>query len=732
MDNVNEIKTEELFVPDSKIDEKQKASGMQSQNPASEDFGTDMKGYKSFKDAGRAKLKGSIQDFLESESRTLPGEASGLKYDLVNEYSATRKNTLKNSVPVLLWMAAAFAFVGIMAGTIISIVHRQNRNIAVEVESFDSLNLSNLLDLVGETQQKINDESASKVSLELKKKNIIAQAESERKSSLATLNSLNIRDSSEKSRMQNEIQASYNAAMETARQLDFQIAESEQRINLYQQQLAQYDTTKVQQAREHQAELASEKKLHQLEKQQLASDYEGKLSDLQKNLDDIQQSAMEKQEEMVGFVKNQYDPTFSDDRTALSIVTKAAASYSSYYSGASSRVDENASEEFKKALEKQRQYYNDISTLGSRFLKIPQKNAIPTFASSMQRIANNAGNELASASVSEVNKLLGKNYELKDRNDGLEEEKKQLSVQIDGLEEEKRELISQTGALTEEKSALESLKETLSAQVETLNVTNGELASENEKLNSTNESLSTRMSELSQSVDSLSKEKESLEASWKTELSRLEESWAAEKSALLAKNESLSQERESVDGLKEANASLVAENASLVSEAEKIRKDYQSAVEEKEKLSSQTRSLVSEKESLVDEKNRLEESNKALSSQNSQYSQLLQALCTKDGNKIQGLVSGVVNKRRVMIYVEKSAYSAYASKAGQGSLVPVTVVRNGKTIAGGKMTIDNGVVYMIKGSEEDQIMVESLFNIEGGNDYSSVSVGDEIRISNPM
>ena len=38
----------------------------------------------------------------------------------------------------------------------------------------------------------------------------------------------------------------------------------------------------------------------------------------------------------------------------------------------------------------------------------------------------------------------------------------------------------------------------------------------------------------------------------------------------------------------------------------------------------------------------------------------------------------------------------------------------------------------VKGSEEDQIMVESILNLAGANDYSAVNLGDEIQISNPL
>ena len=672
--------------------------------------------------SSRAKIKSSIQDFLEEESRALPTEASGVKYDLVEEYSATKANALKNLVPVLLWMFAAVLFVGVMAGAIVTIVSRQNSKITVEVESFDNLNLSNLLDLVSSTQSQINEESAVKAGLESRRKAILEQAESERSSALATLDSMNLKDASEIRKRRNEIQAEYDASVSQIAEIDAQIAESEQKINLYQQQLAQYDTATVQQAQEHQAEMDSEKRLHQLEKQRMSSEYEGKISGLQADLENQQQEAMKKQKETVDFVIGQYDPTFSDDGSVLSVVKKASA-YAPYYTGSREALDETASEEFKAALKKQQSYFNDISVVSSRFLRIPQKNAIPSFASAMQKIANSAGNELAAASVAEINKLLGQNHELSDKNQALETEKTEMTAQIEGLEGEKESLLTQNGTLTEEKNELETKNAALASEKETLAATNAELSGANESLSAEKSSLTSELSALTKEKEGWDSLRESMESSWASEKAAMEQSWASEKASLIAERDEASAAASKavagdMDSLAAEKNALASANAELSAQSEKLRADYK-------KLEDENKALASERDSLA-------EKNKNLSSAGNQYNDLMQAFCTKDGKKIHGIVSGKVNARRMQLYIEKSVYSGYVSKAGDGSLVPVSVVRNGKVIACGKLSVDGGTVYMIKGSEEDQIMVESLVTLSGSNDYSQVVLGDEIQISDPL
>lgn len=713
MDNVNEIKTDDIQnkdlineSPSTQDELRPKDSGVVDFHRGSE--------------YTKTKIKNSIQDFLELETRDLPLQASGTRYDLEEEYGETRRNAWKNAAPVLMWMLAAILFVGLMAGTIVSIVNKQNSKLAVEVESFDNLNLSNLLNLVSSTQTQVNEESANKNALESRRKTIADQAEAERASALATLNSINIQNSAERRAREKEIQDAYDESMKSVAELDAKIEESKQKISLYQQQLAQYDTATVQQAQ-----------MHRLETQQLTDDYEKRIIGLRDDIRNIQQEALEKQEEMVNYVIGQYDPTFDEDKTVLALVAKSSA-YDNRYTGSSVGVNEKASQEFREALEKQKAYYSELSTVGSKFLRIPQKNGIPKFAASIQKIANRAGNDLALASVNEINNLIGKNDELSSRNQSLESENENLSTQVQGLETEKQELTEKNGTLIEEKTALENSNATLANEKNELSAANTELSNTNSELASVNESLSSAKESLTKELENLSKEKDN----WNAELKSKEDAWASEKTSLEAAAKDAMEKAEStrgtIDSLNAEKESWASEKAELSARAEKLMADYKTLETEREILDDQTKSLAKENSSLAKERDNLSQSNKSLQNQNDQYAQLLQAFCVKDGRKTHGFVSNVNSGRRVQLYVEKSAYSKYAELAVPGVIVPVAIVRNGKIVAAGKLSIENGVSYMIKGTEEDQVMVESVMNLESANDYSIINVGDEIQISDPL
>ena len=666
-------------------------------------------------DSRRRDVSGSIQDFLEAESRNLPTEVSGADYDLQRAYDATVQNRWKNFLPVLLWMIASFVVVILLGGTIVSIVNRQNSRIPVEVQHFDSLNLRNLLDLVGKTQSQIDEESARKNNLESERQNILDRAEAERKSALETLNSLNI-SASEKSGRKSKIEESYKNQIAEAEKLDSEISKSEKQIQLLQRQLAEYDTVKVEQARKQQAQLDSEKQLHQIEKKQLTDDYEGKISSLRTELEEIQEADLKRQEEMVNYVIDQYDPTFASDTAARDLISKSSA-YSVIYTGFPA-VDDSASDKFKETLKKQREYYSDIDTLLSRFRRIPQKNAIPKMATSMQRFANSAGNELAKVAVDEVNGLLSEKS-------GLEENVRTLTAEKDSVVSERDSLAEEKNALADERDEILKSRDELRAENDALNQFKAQADETAGKLNAEIQSLSAEKASLVSERDSLVSERDAL-------TSGRDEIIASRDKALSDLNTAT---KEKNDALQEKDR-LASENERLSKEKKEIDEKYRLLLIEREitgesqskPASPSSDSGERETDELEKEIGNLKEKNESLSERNRQYSDLLQALCMKDGALTHGFVVNVKNSKRVQIYVENSAFKKYAPVATSGELVPVAVVHDGKIMAFGKLAVDGDTAYMIKGGEADQNAVASIISLDGVNSYGSISAGDEIQI----
>ena len=648
-------------------------------------------------DLRRRDVSSSIQDFLEIESRNLPTDVSGADYDLQRAYDATANNQWKNFRPILMWMIASLLFVLLIGGTIITIVNKQNSNIQVEVQHFDSLNLRNLLDLVGKTQAQIDEESAKKSNLEIERKNISDRAEAERKSALETLDSMNI-SATEKSSRRTEIEDKYKEQIAEAKKLDVEIEKSEKQIQLLQRQLAEYDTVKVEQARRQQAQLDSEKQLHQIEKKQLTDDYEGKIATLRTEMEEIQEADLKRQEEMVNYVIDQYDPTFGSDTRVNSLLAKASG-YAVIYTGSSSVVADSASDKFKETIKKQRSYYTDMETLLQRFKRIPQKNAIPKMATSLQKMANSAGNELAEIAVAEVN--------------GLITQKEELESNLVSLTEEK-------DAAVNERNSIEAEKNALSAERDEILKNRDELRAENDALNQFKIQSDEATRKINAELESLSAEKASL-LSERDSLVSERDTWVSSKDEIVAARDKAVSE---VGTLTQEKDKLASENEKLSKEKKEISEKYQALLSEKESSSSSAQDVAA----LEKENGSLKASNENLSVKNRQYSSLLQVLCSKNGTLTHGFVANVKNSKRVQLYVEDSAFKKYAPIAAGGDLVPIAVVHDGKVIACGKLAIDGDTAYMIKGGESDQAAVAAIITLEGANSYNGISIGDEIQI----
>lgn len=661
----------------------------------------------------RRSINRSIDNFLDRESQNLPKENAGVQYDMQKAYMATKSNFWKRTAPVLIWMIGAVLGVVLITGAIVMIVNRQNSRISVEVQSFDDLNLRNLLDLVGSTQRQIDDESNNKRILEIKRKQIANTAESERDSALETLASLNIRSASEKKKRTDDIEAEYQKAMEEAYLLDEQIAESERKIELYQQQLAQYDTVTVEQARQQQAQLDSEKQLHELEKKELTANYESQISDLRKNFKEEQDAALVRQQEMVDYVIGQYDPSFEDDTMAQSIVRKSVE-YDETYIGTEDALNEKASDEFKAALEKQTQYFTELSSMRNRFGRLPQKNAIPRFASALERIANTAGNDLAKASVTEINALILKNEELASLNETLTGEKEAMTTQLEGL-------VSEHDSLVAERDSIASERDSLQAERDGLVASNDALVLEKGELSSINESLATERNAIAAEKDALAAQV----AGWASERDTL----IQERNALASEKAALVAER---DRLASQNVTLAAERDSMQSQYDSITEERKVLSDEMSAFDSEKSTLEKERDALASANDSLTAKNESLSNQNAQYTALLQALCTRSDSPMQALVLKVRSPKKVQLYVEKSVLKSMTAKVKEGLLVPVIAVQGGKLVALGKLSIEGGNAYMVPGDGDEELILESLVTMDALNPYTSLSAGDEIRFGEPM
>ena len=79
-------------------------------------------------------------------------------------------------------------------------------------------------------------------------------------------------------------------------------------------------------------------------------------------IEEIQEADLKRQEEMVNYVINQYDPTFATDFRLKDLISKYA-NRAVIYTGSTSALSLDASERFQETLKNQKSYYSDMDSL---------------------------------------------------------------------------------------------------------------------------------------------------------------------------------------------------------------------------------------------------------------------------------------------------------------------------------------------------------------------------------
>lgn len=340
------------------------------------------------------------------------------------EFSATKKNGArfmwKN---VWRWILIVFALMGIITFAVTKSINNKNKKIEVNVEDFSSIDLKNLLNQVGTLEEHLKSLRLEKSNLEAQKLSDTKSAETERNNSLATLETLNLRKS-ERNQREKTIEEKYQNAIQEISLYDEKIQKVETEISEYEEKLRMYDSDKVQQANEQKAAMASERFLYETEKNSLVSNYENKLGDSRRELEQTKKEDLARQNELVAYVISQYDPPISNN---LERQVRSSNSYSDNYS-ASSNLSSDASQNFKSAVQNQKSYYDSISNLEREFSIFPQKksNAIQSYVLSISKTAKHAGTELVNASVSEVNSLIDEKNELQNQNALLQKDNEEI------------------------------------------------------------------------------------------------------------------------------------------------------------------------------------------------------------------------------------------------------------------------------------------------------------------
>ncbi len=371
--------------------------------------------------------KPEVRLFLQGD--LLPPEKDKpVSYDLEVEYAKTRK---KKSPFVIIVMLCCIVTVGLLTFGVSKYIEHKNNTLSVGIEVFEDLNLKNLLDVVSRTENSLKQATNQKIQLETELASALKQAEVKRDSDIYLLGTLKM-SKSERLRRTETVQNEYASAVNALHaDYDPQLALYANQIEELKQQLASYDRKNIELAQEQEAAINSQRQLFELEKQQLASEYEQVITELRGQLASVQQELLDSQKVSIDALTKQYeaeisllDPVFTDAQSAA-VIRAVLGSGADGSEGADNADDaddaDNASgtvdtvfskDAYSLALSDEAvlQYADSVLTdvdarfsqfnrLAAAVSQVPWSNSLPEYVKAMTVLANTIGKQTVAATV---------------------------------------------------------------------------------------------------------------------------------------------------------------------------------------------------------------------------------------------------------------------------------------------------------------------------------------------
>ncbi len=354
-----------------------------------------------------------VKIFLGDELKPLKKHAEA-SYNLVNEYEKTRHNRNKS---VWFVLAGCFAFVALATFAVTKIAQNANSRISINIDTFDDLNLSGLLDSVGRTENRYETAERELLSLELSMKNEIDQAKQKYDNDMFTLDSVkSVTSKSTVQKRQKEIKTAYERSVQKIHgEYDAKIEEARRKVDEVKKQLDSYDEEQLNLAQS-KGVMDSQKQLNEMERKDLSSKYDKQIKALRQELVTQQIKANKAQREAVEEVRrqyqakiDQYDPKAREQSKeqdkiigdiGIALNEPLSDIWKSYEAlefdpEKYTQTSENPSKSFTKSVELAKEQLEDLNTIGRRFKPIPMENSIKDYVPAIMRKAYMMADTLA-------------------------------------------------------------------------------------------------------------------------------------------------------------------------------------------------------------------------------------------------------------------------------------------------------------------------------------------------
>jgi len=322
-----------------------------------------------------------------------------------------------------------------------TVITTKDKNITVEMNVFDDLNLKDLLDSVSKIQGNYDSAVNQRLTLINEKDANLKNAEAKREQDIFVIKSMKLPAKEEKSRI-SDIEEEYNLSLQTIQSnYEAKMTVIEASIKEYEAQLAEYDSTKVQAAQEQERLLNSERRVQELERRKLTQQYESQIADLEKTIEELRSENSESVFKSVSSVSSKYqkeidglDPKISDKKADFIVSDFRNNKFLDFSSEAAIASSSDAI--VTSAFEDYQTAYDNYIYLYSIISSIPQKNTIPLFVATSKNLVNKMGETFSQATLA------------------LEEDKLSLTGQVNNLEAEVDNLETDVDKLTDDYNSL--------------------------------------------------------------------------------------------------------------------------------------------------------------------------------------------------------------------------------------------------------------------------------------
>ena len=378
----------------------------------------------------RNKIHQEVMLFLGDELENIHKSSKGQTYDIEKEYGKTKKN---KSPFVALILTGCFVVVIGVSFMIHRIVSAKNSEIQVSLQKFDDLNLKGLLDTVSVAQSNYDNAIKTKATIEADMESKLKTANENYENEVFVLDSLKLSESQYNDRVE-ELKKQYNDIVtEIHKEFDESIAQAEKQIQEYKKQLAEFDTAKIEAAREQEKALNSERQLRKLETEKLTKEYEDRIAEINNSMQELRLKSNEEIRNTVKEVTNKYqaeidtlDPKLNDEN-ANSIIQEAGMYEVYNFDGknlfAESEID---SEIIENAVNVYQNIYDEYDYIDKTVASIPQKNSIPEYVKTSRTLVNAMGKTFYTTAMSLYDETVELNQEIEYRNEQIEEKNQEI------------------------------------------------------------------------------------------------------------------------------------------------------------------------------------------------------------------------------------------------------------------------------------------------------------------